>query len=515
MPTKRRRRRTRTKRRLKGGWNPAWIAQVATPYIGDVVVDMTRNIILGRVERIDGNNIVANGVTYYSSGRNRGWGILKQSHLREAVEISEKNKAGVSQMPTAPVQPSKPQPSGWTFPKPQSVAKPPQAAEWQPVVQSKPKPTVTHAQIIYAPPEFAHDSDETKIVKVDITKPLNNYRFRDLNPKLLREGREYLPGEENAEEVEWATMDLINPPDREASNELGDRLDAEMRDKLATVPPHLSVLKTGMITREMIESMGDVTTPAFGDSIIREFCRMNDRPFPTTEAELCALQPKTQFPLPIPCIIECVEDIWRSISRDIRSQPNYKSNKYLIFAPGDSPSKFTTYMSLLDSFRAEFAELNVEIIQFPMSKIKNWEPAAIDAYIGPLIRQRHVGIDPSNVYFGLIDAYSQELNTVMALSYMLVRMRYPNKLAIPYKGLTRITIRILGFTHVRFGFQTEPFGPYFSSGDEFGFFSRFSPKFDETQVLIPSPDVYNCNVYILFWYTIRHIYKRTHPEIYV
>ena len=185
---------------------------------------------------------------------------------------------------------------------------------------------------------------------------------------------------------------------------------------------------------------------------------------------------------------------------------NFKipSNKiYIIFAPGDSPSKAVAYMKLIDEYFLLFDRLNIVIIDFPLSGATLWSTEIVKQYINDLIHDYVKNYDPEYVFFGLIDT-TVFGSTPTKINEALGELSYPNLIKN-------------GKTHHDFLRYNIPAENIYDGAERNDTPCRCQPNYNEENYLLQSitdeknsdynRQLYNCNVYIYFWYITRQIQK--------
>ena len=124
-----------------------------------------------------------------------------------------------------------------------------------------------------------------------------------------------------------------------------------------------------------------------------------------------------------------INNIMDKFIDDIRRKNKPKKTKYIILAPGDSPSKIVAAILLNPLHTKKLKENNIEFVRFPLSKSKTtWllDPQhRIDNYLGDILKPFIDHIDKDDICFGYTDV-AQNGNTFKLLSESLIRMGYTN-----------------------------------------------------------------------------------------
>ena len=213
----------------------------------------------------------------------------------------------------------------------------------------------------------------------------------------------------------------------------------------------------------------------------------------------------------------------------IIKQIKIPDKKYIILSPGDSGSKIAAYILLIPEYIQELKKNNVDIILFPLSNAKRWTSENYIKYIGELLVQYTHEYEKDNVYFGIIDAISTG-STIKMINNALTNLGYKNIIKLPildededededegeyiYKYKNKNPD--LGFNLLESGLIYE--------GAESGLGlpkCRCIPRYNMDNYLSQRIDeedyrnqLYNCNIYLYYWYVMRDNLLATRYKLY-
>jgi hypothetical protein len=181
-----------------------------------------------------------------------------------------------------------------------------------------------------------------------------------------------------------------------------------------------------------------------------------------------------------------------------------KHNKYIILAPGDTSSKVVSYILLIQDYIEKLEENNIDIILFPLSNAPEWDDISSRKYIEKLLTP-YEKYDKSNLYFGYLDAIAAG-ETIKLLNKSLKALGYPNIIEEPIEEPGH------ELWHPKFGYNFIYEDGIFQTAEKNnGIRSRCMPNYEMANYKSDTIDdedykhqLYNCNIYIYYWYKIRN-----------
>jgi hypothetical protein len=210
-------------------------------------------------------------------------------------------------------------------------------------------------------------------------------------------------------------------------------------------------------------------------------------------------------------IISLTEKIFNKIIKDVEEDYDPK-NKYIILAPGDTPSKIVAFMNLIKKkYFEKLKEYNIHIVSFPMSKASKWDIDTSKQYIKEQLRG-YIDFEKKEtdkVYFGILDAID-EGSTLKKLNETLTALDDWNNFIVIEKipdGLDRYEIN---HWSPKFGYNLAHSGIIFVNAELYPESippCRCTPNYEVEKYKSKEIDekkfknnLYNCNIYLYYWY---------------
>jgi hypothetical protein len=207
------------------------------------------------------------------------------------------------------------------------------------------------------------------------------------------------------------------------------------------------------------------------------------------------------------------QKVYYKLIADVTITKDRPDNKYIIFAPGDTPSKIIAYMLLIPKYVKGLEENNIEIISFPLSDASEWDDEAFKSYLNNILSS--VPFDKSNksnIHFGIIDAIYRG-NTIKKINDTLSFFGYKNIIEIPHELVDDESFYDDKW-NPKYSYNLSNSNDLFTDAERrpFGKGTRCMMQFKESHYLGKEKtddkdneeQLYNCNLYIYYWYIMQH-----------
>ncbi len=178
-------------------------------------------------------------------------------------------------------------------------------------------------------------------------------------------------------------------------------------------------------------------------------------------------------------IDDLANEIVNKIISDVTKIESNPKNKFIILAPGDTPSKIIGFINLIEEYVLQLKEYNIYIVLFPMSRAVNWDDESANKYIEEILKyyiNNDDKKDTSKIYFGVLDAILRG-STLTRLNKTLKALSYTNIIEEPPKER-----KDLEGWHPNFGYNLLGYGRIYESAENYESFegigdSRCTPSY--------------------------------------
>jgi hypothetical protein len=219
---------------------------------------------------------------------------------------------------------------------------------------------------------------------------------------------------------------------------------------------------------------------------------------------------------PLPVLAKEIVD---KLIEDVKTIKNKNSdkNKYIIFAPGDSPSKIAAYILLIPEHVKKLLGSKIEIISFPLSKAADWDQTEYVKYIAEKIEPFR---QYKNVHFGILDAIARG-STINMINNALKELRYKNFIMEPTDSQKNDIKQgeiledfqpLLGYNLLFMGSVYEYAEDSHNNMPKCRCMPNYEMKHYKKNEIDNKDDyrkqLYNCNIYLYYWYAMRDIMKQ-------